>query len=295
MEFRPKGLVPALVTPITADGRLNEQATRKLIDYVIEAGVHGVFVSGTAGEFYGLHPEDKKELFQVTVDQTRGRVPVYAGTGAITTRDAVALTNMAQDCGVDTVSVLTPMFMSPSQAELIGHYTTIAGNSDLPILLYNNVPKTNVPITGATVEELADLDNIVGIKDSSGDFTLTIDYIRRTRDKDFDVMIGRDTQIHACLCYGGAGAVAACANVAPKLCAEIYDKYMAGDVKGSLESQFALVPLRMAFSLGTHPATLKEALGLLGIDAGPCFGPPSAMGPDQKETLKGILKDLELI
>ena len=295
MNFKPKGLIPALVTPVTADYKLNEQAVRKLIDYVIDGGVHGVFVSGTAGEFYAFSREEKKELFQIAVDQTNHRVPVYAGTGAITTKETVALTNIAQDCDADAVSILTPMFMSPSQTELIGHYKTIAENADLPILLYNNAPKTNINLTAATVEQLAELDNIVGVKDSSGDFSLTIEYIRRTRDKEFNVLIGRDTQIHACLCYGGAGAIAASANVAPKICADIYNKYMAGDLKGSLELQFSLVPLRMAFSLGTHPTMLKEALELLGIEAGPCIGPVTAMSPEEKEKLNKLLKNLQLI
>ena len=207
MNFKPKGLIPALVTPLTANYKLNEQALRKLIDHVIDAGVHGIFVSGTAGEFYGFGQEEKKELFQIAVDQTDHRVPVYAGAGAITTKETVALTTIAQNSLADAVSVLTPMFVSLTQAELIAHYRTIAENTDLPILLYNNAPKTNINLTAETVEKLAEIDQVVGVKDSSGDFSLTIEYIRRTRDKEFSVLVGRDTQIHACLCYGGAGAI----------------------------------------------------------------------------------------
>jgi 4-hydroxy-tetrahydrodipicolinate synthase len=108
-------------------------------------------------------------------------------------------------------------------------------------------------------------------------------------------MIGRDTLIHACLCYGGSGAVAACANVAPRICADIYDKYMAGDIKGSLEAQFKLSPLRIGFTLGTFPTVIKEGLEMQGIEAGPCFDPVGPMSADERDQLKKILKQMELI
>ena len=119
MTFVPKGIIPAMVTPLTSDWKVNEKGLRRLIDFLIDGGSHGLFVVGTTGEFYGLSPEEKKELFEITVDQTRGRVPVYAGTGAITTREVIQLTHYAEDAKVDAVSVLTPMFISPTQNELI--------------------------------------------------------------------------------------------------------------------------------------------------------------------------------
>jgi len=137
--------------------------------------------------------------------------------------------------------------------------------------------------------------NIVGIKDSSGDFTLTAEYIRLTRDKDFHVLMGRDTLIHAALCHGGKGSIAACANVAPRLVADIYDKYMAGDIKGSLDAQFKLAPLRIAFNLGTFPAVIKEGLNLLGFDAGPCMEPVGPMSDEERQQLRKILTDMGLL
>ena len=189
---------------------------------------------------------------------------------------------------MDAVSVLTPMFISPSQKELIEHYTAIAASTRLPVLLYNNPPKTGVNLAATTVAKLADVPNIVGIKDSSGDFTLTGEYIRLTRGKNFHVLLGRDTLIHAGLCYGGTGSIAACANVAPRLVADIYDKYVAGDINGSLEAQFKLAPLRIAFNLGTFPAVIKESLELLGIDAGAVHGPG---GPDERRRTTAAQKD----
>ena len=218
--FLPNGILPALVTPLSETGEIHEKALRQLIDHVINGGVHGVFVSGTTGEFYGMSPSQKRDLFQLAIEATDNRVPVYAGTSGITTRECIQLTKIAEKCGIDAVSILTPMFIGPDQEQLFQHYAAIAKETTLPVLLYNNLPKTGVNITPETVERLAEIENIVGIKDSSGDFTLTGEYIRRTRGKQFRVLAGRDTLIHACLCYGGAGAIAACANVAPRLVSE---------------------------------------------------------------------------
>ena len=295
MQYVPKGILPAVVTPLTPEGRVSEKGLRKLVNYLIEGGIHGLFVVGTTGEFYGLSLQEKKVVVEIAMDEAKGRVPTMVGTGAITTRECILLNEMAEECGADAVSVLTPMFINPSQEELYRHYKTIAGNTGLPVLLYNNPSKTGVNIAAATAARLAEIPNIRGIKDSSGDLTLTGEYIRMNREKDFSVLGGRDTLIHACLCYGGSGAIAATANVAPRLCADIYDKYMAGDLQGSLEAQFSLAPLRVAFSLGTFPTVIKEALGLLGIDAGPCLAPVGTMSPSEKEKLRQILEGMGLL
>ena len=184
-DFKPEGIIPAMITPLDA-----------------------------AGEFYGLTPEEKRLIFQVTMDQTRSRVPVYAGTNGITMRESVELTHIAEECKVDAVSVLTPMFISPSQEQLLEHYRSIAANTSLPVIMYNNPPKTKVSLSPATVAELADLPNIVCIKDSCGDLTITAEYIRLTRGKKFSVLMGRDTLILGALCYGATGSIASCANVA---------------------------------------------------------------------------------
>jgi len=294
--FKPKGIIPAVITPLTAEGKFNEKAMRKLINYLIAGGIHGLFVVGTTGEFYGLTPEEKREIFMVTMDETKGRVPVYAGTNGITTRESVMLTQLAEECKVDAVSVLTPMFVSPSQEQLITHYKTIAGNTSLPVVLYNNPPKTGVNLAAGTVAKLAEVPNIVSIKDSCGDLTLTAEYIRLTRHRDdFSVLMGRDTLIYGALCYGAVGSIASCANVAPRLCADIYEKYMAGDLKSSLEAQFTLAPLRHAFTIGTFPAVIKESLILLGIEAGPCMDPCGPMTDEEREKLRQVLVGMRLL
>ena len=295
-KFTPRGIIPAVVTPLTSAGKFSEPAMRKLINYLIDGGVHGLFITGTTGEFYGLTPEEKRAIYQVTLDETRGRVPIYAGTNGITTRESVMLTQLAEECGLDAVSILTPMFITPTQEQLITHYKTIAANTSLPVLLYNNPPKTGVNLTAPTVAKLAEVPNIVSIKDSSGDLTLTAEYIRLTRGIDnFNVLMGRDTLIYGALCYGAAGSIASCANVAPRLCADIYDKYMAGDLPGSLEAQFKLAPLRIAFTLGTFPAVIKESLALLGLDVGPCMDPVGPMNDEEREKVRQVLIGMDLI
>ena len=294
--FMPRGIIPAVITPLTPDGKFNEKAMRKLINYLIDGGVHGLFVVGTTGEFYGLTPEEKREIFAVTVDETKGRVPVYAGTNGITTRESVQLTEIAEQCGVDAVSVLTPMFIAPSQDQLIEHYKTIAASTSLPVILYNNPPKTGVNLAASTVAKLAEVPNIVGIKDSSGDLTLTAEYIRLTRGRcSFNVLMGRDTLIYGALCYGATGSIASCANVAPRLCADIYEKFLAGDHQGALEAQFKLAPLRIAFTIGTFPAVIKESLAMLGIEAGPCMSPVGPMTAQERESLRKVLAEMGLL
>jgi 4-hydroxy-tetrahydrodipicolinate synthase len=294
--FMPKGIIPAVITPLTNEGKFNEKAMRKLINYLIDGGVHGLFVVGTTGEFYGFNSEEKREIFQVVVDETKGRVPVYAGTNGITTRESVMLTQMAEECKVDAVSVLTPMFLVPNQEQLIKHYQAIAANTSLPVVLYSNPPKTGINLTPSTVVKLAEVPNIVSIKDSSGDLTLTAEYIRLTKDRsDFSVMVGRDTLIYGALCYGAVGSIASCANVAPRLCVDIYEKYVAGDLKGALKSQFNLAPLRIAFTIGTFPAVIKESLMLLGIEAGPCMDPAGPMTNEEREKLRQVLIEMNLL
>ena len=294
MQFQPKGIIPAMVTPLTSDGKINIPSLRKLTDYLIDGGVHGVFAVGTQGEFYAMTFEEKKKVIEIVVEQTRGRVPVYAGTGAVTTREAVALTQMAETAGAAAVSVITPYFIKPNDAELLEFYTTIAKSTRLPVLLYNNPGRTGVNISADFVVKASKVDNIVGIKDSSGDMTLTAEYIRRTGET-FTVLAGRDTLIYATLCYGGKGAIAATANVAPKIIVEIYEAFVAGDMKRALTAQFRLAPLRLAFDLGTFPVVIKEALTLIGIDAGLGIAPVGGMKPEAKAELKGILQQMGLV
>ncbi|SDE46360.1 4-hydroxy-tetrahydrodipicolinate synthase [Sporomusa acidovorans] len=287
--FQIKGVVPPLITPLDAEEKLDIRALRNLIEYVIDGGVHGIFVLGSTGEFYGLDYADKVRVVETTLEQVNGRVPVYVGASAITTKECVKLTRMAKQSGADAVTVLTPMFINPTETELYDHFRTIAESADIPIILYNNPDRTGVNMSAGLIEKLADVPNIVGAKDTSGDMTLTAEYIRRTQGKGFSVMAGRDTMILATLVYGGTGCVAGTANVLPKLVVEIYDKYMAGDLQGSLDAQYRLALFRNAYSLGSFPVVPKDALNLMGVDVGHPIRPIQHMSDANKEKIKEIL------
>ena len=265
-----RGLIPALVTPMTGDEALDEAGLERLLNYVIAAGAHGVFAGGTAGEPWALSTEEKKRLFEWTVGYTAGRVPVYLGTAANSTAEAVRLAEAAQEAGADCLSVLTPYFITPDPEEMFCHFAAIARAVDLPVLLYDLPARTGISLSVSLVMRLAEtFGNIVGIKESSGDFTQTLEYLRLAPEE-FRVIMGRDTLIYAALVHGAAGAIAASANVAPELGVGIYERYIAGDACGALEYQKRLAPLRSAFALGTHPAMLKAGAELV-CDAG---GPP---------------------
>ena len=295
MIFSPRGVIPPVITPLTKDDKINEKALRKLVSHLINNGVHGLFPIGTTGEFYGLSDDEYRAVLEITKDEANGRVPIYAGANHITTKGAVKLAQIAEEVGVDALSVLTPMFISPNQNQLYNYFETIAKNTKLPVILYNNKPKTGVDITPETVAKLADIGNIIGVKDSTGDMTNTEEYLRLTRGKDFSVLMGRDTLIYAALCYGATGAIASCANVAPRIASDIYNKYVAGDLKGALDAQFKLAPLRIAFNLGTFPAVIKAGLEMQGIEAGLCYEPIGELTYDEKDRLRKVLREMELI
>ena len=180
MAFKPKGIVIPVVTPIDEAGNFNEAEYIKLLNYFIENGVHGVFPFGTSGEFYAFDNNFYKHVIEVTV-KNKGSMDVYAGANHITPKGAVELAKIAEQCGADALSVLTPMFVSQSQKEVAKYYETIAAATKLPIVIYNNKPKTNVTVEPATIKELAKIPNIVAVKDSTGDMTNSAEYIRLTR------------------------------------------------------------------------------------------------------------------
>jgi 4-hydroxy-tetrahydrodipicolinate synthase len=296
MSLVPKGIIPPIVTPFNHDGSVNYDMLRKVTGHLVESGVHGIFPLGTSGEFYAVSDDDYKKILLAVKEEINGRVPLYAGANHITAKGVIHLIRICEEVGVDAVSVLTPMFVSQTQDELYCYYRSIAESTKLPIILYNNMPKTNVTIKPETVARLAGIDNIIAIKDSTGDMTNTLEYIRLTRDYDnFHVLVGRDTLIYSGLCSGASGAVASCANVAPEIAVSIYEKFIAKDYKGALEAQYQFAPIRLACSMGSFPAVIKESLRLEGFDVGKCADPIGELTPEQKIKLKNILRDAELI
>jgi len=292
--FEVKGIIPAVVTPLRENQELDEEGLRQIINYLIENGVHGLFVCGSQGETYALNVEEKKQVIETTVDEVNGRVPVYAGTGDVTTISVVKMSKYAFDIGVDAVSVVTPYFIRPSQNELFEHYKEVAESVDMPILLYNNPDRTGINLDVTTVSRLAQISNIVGIKDSSGDLTLTAEYVYSCPKK-FAIIAGRDSLILATLLYGGKGAIAATANIVPELVVEIYESFVKGDIEKAKKLQFELLPLRSAFKLGTFPVVVKEAMNLINKPVGPAKRPVRALSEENRERLKKVLKDIGIL
>jgi len=290
-----RGIIPPVATPMQANEDLDLPRLKWFLDHLISEGVHGIFVLGTNSEFYALDEREKQEVIATAVAHVRHRVPVFAGTGAESTREAVRLTKMAEREGVDGVSVITPYFVLPSQQEIYDHYRRIAESTTLPVVLYNN-PSTcgGVKIDVDTVARLAEIPNILGIKDSSGDLQNTNEFIRVVPDR-FSVLQGRDTLIFPSLMFGARGAVPATGNVAPAILAEIYNAFQRGDQEASKKAQLRLNPVRMSLTLGTAPGGVKAALALLGKSIGPSRSPVAPLSPEKQQKMRSALQQAGLL
>lgn len=284
-----RGIIPPVVTPFHADESLDLPRLKSHIDFMLAKGVDAIFVLGTTGEFYALDEAEKQAVTAAAVEHCRGRSPVYVGTGAETTREVVRLTKMAEGEGANGVSVITPYFIKPTQAELIDHFRRVAESTALPVVLYNN-PATcgGVSIEPDTVARLAEVPNVVGIKDSSGDLSNTIELVKVT-PRDFSVLNGRDTLILAALMFGAKGAIPATGNVAPELCVGIYQSFAKGDLTAAKAYQERLAPVRLAMTLGTGNGAIKEAMALLGRPAGPNRSPISPLSAEKRAKLQAAL------
>lgn len=291
-----KGVIPPIITPVDENENIDENGLKSVIDYVLDGGVHGIFVLGSNGEFYAFDDENQKRAIEITVNHVNKRVPVYAGVGAITTKQCVKAAKIAEEAGADAITVLTPMFIKPNEKEMYNHFKSIAESVNIPVLLYNNPDKTTNNISPTLLRKLAEIDNIIGIKNTSLDFAQTIEFIRATKDiQNFRVLSGSDYYIYGTMAYGGFGCVAGTANVAPKLVVEIYEKYIAGDLQGSMDAQFRLIPLRNTYSYGSFPVVMKDCMNLLGLNAGHPVRPIDHCSDEKLEQLKKVLIELKLI
>ena len=270
-----KGVVVPILTPIDADEQIDEKKLREQVDYVIEGGVLGILAFGSNGEFYVVEEDEMERGLKIMVDQAAGRVPVYFGIGAISTKKCVRLAKMAKANGAAGISILQPMFLKPTETELYLHFKTIADCvPDMPVLLYNNPGRVGYTMSGNLVERLAhEVANIVGMKDTSGDITQTAEFIRRTRDVNFKVFGGKDTLLYASMCHGAVGGVCTAANFMPELITDVYNKFVAGDWKGSLEAQFKLNPVRLSMDGASFPVAAKDMANLRGRDIGVPYTP----------------------
>ena len=293
-----KGVIVPIITPIDEDERIDEARLRRQVDFVIKGGLHGILAFGSNGEFYQLEEDEMRRGLQIMVDQAAGRVPVYFGIGAINTKKCCRLAKMAVENGAVGVSILQPMFLKPTEEELFQHFKAIAqAVPETPVLLYNNPGRVGYTMSANLVDRLAhEVENIVGMKDTSGDITQTEEFIRRTRDVNFKVFGGKDTLLYASLCHGAVGGVCTAGNFMPELIVDVYNKYMAGDLKGSLEAQFKLNPVRLSMDAASFPVAAKDMANLRGVDIGVPYR-PNLPTPEGKalDNIRRTMKEAGLI
>lgn len=287
-----KGVIVPLLTPMNDDETINEKELRNQINRQIESGIHALFPLGTNGEAYILSHEEKEQVLKIVVDEAKGRVPVYGGTGCISTKETIELSLKAKEIGVDVLSIITPSFAAASQDELYEHYKEVAEAVDLPIVLYNIPARTGNALAPATVEKLSKIPNIVGVKDSSGNFDNMLQYIEKTRyRKDFAVLSGNDSLILWCLLAGGRGGIAGCANVFPSTMASIYDTFIAGNLDKAREIQDSIRSFRDCFKFGNPNTIVKTAVSLLGYPVGKCRKPFCQVPEAGIEAIKKVLEE----
>ena len=286
-----KGIIPPIITPRHADESINTAELRRQVDRQIENGVHALFCFGTNGEGYILDGREKQLVLETVIEQTNGRVPVYAGTGCVSTRETIAQSRMARDAGADVLSIITPSFAAASQQELYDHYRAVAEAVDIPIVLYNIPARTGNALAPETVARLSRIENIVGAKDSSGNWDNMKAYLDGTRGSGFAVLSGNDGLILDCLKNGGRGGVAGCANVYPRTMASIYDCFAAGDLEKAQEYQASIASFRACFKYGNPNTVVKTAVALLGYDVGKCRAPFNQLPEEGVAALRQVLRE----
>jgi len=288
---RFRGVVPAMATPFTDAGELDEARVKSLIDWYLEAGVHGISVAGSQGEFFAMSEAERARLIEVAVRAIDGRVPLYAGTGGVTTRDAIAATKTAAALGADLALVITPYFVQPSQEELVEHYRAIARATQLPVLLYNNPPRTSVNVLPGTLAKCMEETNVAGIKDSSGDLTQSVEYLLGMPRPTL-VFSGRDTVAFAMMLHGASGTISPAANVFPALMIRMYEAVREGKIEEARKISDVFAPLRAAWALGSFPVVIKEAMALVGHSAGPTRRPVLPLSEAKRASLKAVVDSI---
>ena len=287
------GVIPALVTPFREDERLDCGAWQAIIDALILAGVHGLFVSGSQGEFYALDPEERTVGLRFCRQAIAGRVAMVANVGCVTTRDTVALARQAVEIGYDAVTVVTPYYIQPTQWELADHLIEVCRSVRAPVLAYNFPNHGGSVLAAETVTLVAaQCPNLVGLKDSSGSLAQAIAYRDAVRDREFAVFTGGDSIMLEALEAGCAGTVTAAANVAPKLFVDLYNSYREGAIVRARELQALATEMGGALGLHTFPSVLKAALELAGLPVGPCRKPVGKLPEDAMRKLSVVVEHL---
>lgn len=288
-----RGIFVPILTPVDGSENIDSLKLRKQVDYVIEHGVDGILAFGSNSEFYMFDDDEMIDATKEIIDEAAARVPVMFGIGHIRTSTCIELAERAARLDIDAVSVLNPMFIKPTSQALYNHYAAIAkAVPDTAVFVYNNPGRSGYSVPIPTIVSLAhDFDNIVGIKESSGDITVLQELVRQTSDIDFSVFAGKDTIVFPGLCCGADGAVCSTANIFPDLVTGIYDKFVAGDYGGSRSAQFKLNPIRNSQDAASFPAATKDMANLMGMDVGPSILPTEPTGGAALEGMKRAMRE----
>lgn len=290
-----KGAGVALVTPMKDDMSVDFEKLQELVEFHVKNGTDSIIICGTTGEAATQSHEEHLETVKACVEYAKGRIPVIAGTGSNCTETAIYLSQKAEEYGVDGLLVVSPYYNKATQKGLVAHFTAIANSVKLPIILYNVPSRTGCNIQPQTVAELVkNVENIVGIKEASGDISQVAKLMQLTDGK-IDLYSGNDDQIVPVLSLGGVGVISVLSNIAPKETHDIVAKYLDGDVKESLELQLKYLPLINALFSEVNPIPVKKALNLMGMQVGTLRMPLTEMSEDKAAALEAEMKKVGIL
>ena len=285
----------AIVTPFKENGEVNFDKLGELIDFQVANGTDSIVIVGTTGEASTLTHEEHVECIRYAVQKTAKRIPVVAGTGSNCTETAIYLTQEAEKAGADGALVVTPYYNKATQKGLIQHFGAIAKSVNIPLILYNVPGRTGCNILPATAAALVKgYDNIVAMKDATGNMPQTLETLEVCQG-DIDIYSGEDGLITPMMSVGAIGVISVLSNVAPRETHDICAKYLAGDVKGSLELQMKYLPLVRALFSEVNPIPVKKALNLMGMEVGPMRMPLTEMEEDHAKVLLAELKKVGIV
>lgn len=281
----------AIVTPFNKDESINYDKLDELIDYHCSHGTDSIIICGTTGESATMTEEEHIECVKFTIDRAKGRIPVIAGTGSNCTRTAIDMSKEAADYGADGLLLVTPYYNKATQAGLIAHYTAVAKEAKAPIIMYSVASRTGCNIEPATAAALVkDVDNIVGIKEASGNISQVAKIMEMTDGK-VDLYSGNDDQIVPLLALGGIGVISVLSNVAPQETHDICEKFFKGDIAGSRNLQLRALPLVEQLFCEVNPIPVKRAMSLMGMDCGPLRMPLTQISAEHEKALSKAMRD----
>ncbi|KAF1305137.1 4-hydroxy-tetrahydrodipicolinate synthase [Candidatus Enterococcus willemsii] len=290
-----EGIITAMVTPFDKEGSICEASTKKLINHLIDSGVNGLFILGTNGEFFSLNDEEKVKFAKLVVEEVRGRIPVYAGAGGISTQGTIDLVNELEKVKVDAVSIITPYLISLTDEEIYRHYEQILKHTNCPIILYNIPQNTHINLSENVVNKLAKFIKVIGIKDSSGNLENLSTYLKIAEKHEFSVLIGSDSLILEALKRGASGAVAATSNLLPRTDIAIYQSFKENKFELAQQYQDSINDYRAINKIGSVPAMLKKALNFTGINVGSPRLPVLPISSKYDDELRIILEKYKKI